>query len=491
MKNDVNLYQKIYDNLKNKIECGLLPGGYRLPSRANMCKEFQTSEKPVRCAIEMLVRDGLVESKPRKRPTVAYHQNVVHKAAELSLQRASAVPANDALKTGVLLCYPVIGRGISLCREEDWVIPQTIVEHMDPRQESKFWRLSNNFWRFFVARNGNEFILRTVDSMGYSDLDSLIGSYEVRERYHATLKEFLNTVRDGGEPGSVPFEDMSFVYGFKGEQNKDTPTYKVPPDSVFVLGAEELEKKMCQGEERYSSVYLDIIGLIAMGYYKPGDFLPSHKEMQKIYGVSIDTTLKAVKILKEWGVVNAVPHKGIWVTMNREELKEFPIDPELISCHVRRFLDSLELLTLMMEGVAAHAMEHVKKEEVEELCTKLESHWSDSLLYHFFPSVLLEFITEHIQYKMLRSIYIVLRRNFRIGRSIPKLISKEKTSADYDNYAKCLTAVNNLRDGDIHCFAEEISELFQQIRGQIITACKDFGYWEAAMQVYDGTKLWQ
>lgn len=491
MKNDIILYEKIYKKLKYKIECGLLPGGYRLPSRANMCKEFETSEKPVRCAIDMLVKEGLVETKPRQRPTVAHHKNIVHRSAEHALRKAAAATANDALKTGVLLCYPIIGHGIALCKGEDWVIPQTIVEHMNPEETTRFWRLSNSFWRFFVARNSNQFIMRTVDSMGYSQMDSLIGSYEVRSGYLTTLKEFLRTVKNGGDPASVPFEDMSFVYGFSGEKNEDAPTYRVPQDSVFLLGAGELEQKLCRGEERYSSVYLDIIGMIEMGCYKKGEYLPSHMELQKIYGVSIDTTLKAIKILKEWGVVNAAPRRGIWVTMDLEDLKRIHINPKLIACHVRRFLDSLELLTLTIEGVTVHAMENVQKDEVEQLRKNLQSRWNDSLLYHFFPSLLLKFITEHIRYEMLRSIYEVLRRNFRIGRSIPKLIGRKKTTQDHENYKKCMAAVELLNNGNFGCFAEQTAELFRDIRVQIIKACKEIGYWGDAMQVYDGTTLWK
>lgn len=491
MKNDVVLYRKIYEHYKNKIECGLLPGGCRLPSRAKMCKEFNTSEKPVRCAIEMLAKEGFVETKPRKCPVVIYHQDIVHQSSERSWQRAGEAIASDALKTGVFLCYPVIGHGISLCREEDWIIPQTILEHMDPEQPEKFWLLSNRFWRFFVARNGNEFILRTVDSMGYSDLGPLTGSYQVRRGYLMKLNEFLRSVRAGEDPASVGFGDMSFLYGFQGEKNRYSPTYKVPSDSVFLLGAQGLQKKLHGCEERYSNVYLDIIGMISMGYYKYGDFLPSHKELQEIYGVSIDTTLKAIKVLKEWGVVETAPNKGIWVKIDREDLKQIRLDPDLISCHVRRFLDSLELLTLILEGTAVHAMERAKKEEIDRLFMDLENAWKDPVLFHFFPSLVLKFVTEHIQFEMLRSIFEVLLKNLRIGRSIPKLMGSEKTQDDYKNYGKCIHAVSQLAAGDIWSFARQEANLFIDIRSQIIWICRKMGYLEAAMQVYDGTKLWK
>ena len=58
MKNDIVLYQRIYQLLKNQIECGLLPEGKSLPSRAELCREFQVSEKTVRRVLEeMLEKD--------------------------------------------------------------------------------------------------------------------------------------------------------------------------------------------------------------------------------------------------------------------------------------------------------------------------------------------------------------------------------------------------------------------------------------------------
>ena len=56
-------------------------------------------------------------------------------------------------------------------------------------------------------------------------------------------------------------------------------------------------------QERYSTVCLDLLGLIAIGRYQPGDRLPTHDRLQEIYGVSRDTTVKAVRMLQDWGVV--------------------------------------------------------------------------------------------------------------------------------------------------------------------------------------------
>lgn len=487
MRNDVILYEKVYTSLKNKIECGLLPGGARLPSRANMCMEFGVSEKTVRRAVELLVQDGLVETTQRKRPTVACNRNI-HQTAALALQRADAAAANDVMKTGILLCYPLISRGIALCGGADWDIPDTILERMDPLEADKFWRLSNRFWRFFVARLGNLLILRAVDSLGFSDLKGLLSDFERRSRYLANLKEFLRTVKNGGSPDSVPFEDMSGVYGLPLLDG--APPYRVPPDSVFRVGAKGLEERLRRSEERYSSVYMDLLGQIAIGRYKPGERLPCHKELQKIYGVSIDTTLKAVKALQDCGVVTAAPHKGIVVAMGLDGLQQIQLDPKLIACHVRRLADSLELLSLTVEGVAAHAAERITPEDARRLRAKLERQWRQPRQYQLVPGLLLSFLNEHIQHEALRSIYELLRKNFGLGRRIPDLVSREKNEKERVLYTKCQAAVDALEDGDARRFARQTAELFHNVHVMIFDECSRLGYWEAAMRVYDGTTLW-
>ena len=46
-----------------------------------------------------------------------------------------------------------------------------------------------------------------------------------------------------------------------------------------------------------------LTGLILSGELRPGDRLPTHDELQEWYGVSRDTTVKAIRMLQDWGVV--------------------------------------------------------------------------------------------------------------------------------------------------------------------------------------------
>ena len=486
MRSDVAMYDKIYQILKNKIVSGVLPLGYQLPSRASLCGEFDASEKTIRRALELLEREGLIESVQRKRATVAFDYTTAHHSAIQTLQKVDTVAASDILKSGVLLCYPITIRGVHLCRGAEWETPEKILTQMNPGEPVMFWRLSNQFWRFFVARNGNDLILRTVDSLGFKDIDPWQGTYEMRSDYAAGLKQLIRAVKAGENPEKIPFDNLSLFY-----QNAEEPDQGIFSDSPLRKGSKALERQLFQTKERYSSVYLDLLGLIAIGRYRPGSQLPSYKELQTIYEVSADTVSKAIKILQGWGVVETVRGNGVFVTMDLEALKKIEIEPSLIASHLRRYLDSLELISLTIESVAVHAGSHISAAEAVQFAEDLNDLWNQAYLYQLSPVAVLEFITNHIAYDALRTIYKVLLKNYHIGRSIPGLINNGKNFYNRRIHRQCKEAVNALAEGDARQFAKQAAEMFQMTHQLIIEACKRLGCFDAAMQVYDGSKLWQ
>lgn len=492
MKNDIVMYEKIYQILKYKIESGLLSDGSKLPSRANLCKEFNTSEKTIRRAVNLLIENGLVESTQRKRPTITYKKyNTNQNKNQSMLKKADAIKANDILNTGILLCNPLNARGISLCKGNDWSIPEEILNNMDPNRPLEFWRLSNKLWHFFISRNENDLIIRVIESLGFSGIDPLPGTYQQRLKYLKDLELLFDTAKIHGDLESIDFDDLSILYGFIPDCKEDVPTYQVMPDSPLRIGVRKLEQKISKGEERYSSVYMDLLGLIAVGHYQLGQRLPSIIELHQIYDVSVETVSKAIQILQNWGVVNSVRGKGIFITMDLDNLKKIPLDPKLLACHVRRFLDSLEFLSITIEGVSKHIAKYSKPHEVQELYKKLEENWHKHYLYQLSPRTILDFIVEHIQYDALKTIYKIIKKNYQIGRSIPKLVNPTKTPVNFKIHCLCIEAVELLLTQNIELFAKKVTEMFQYVHQLVILECQKLNYFQPAMEVYDGSMLWK
>lgn len=488
MKNDIILYKRIYQLLKNRIECGILPAGGKLPSRAELRSEFQVSEKTVRRVLEELLENGLIETHKGTRPIV--------KAVIPANCDYEAVP-EDMIDTGRLLCFPLIEHGAALCAAEDWEIPASIVSRMDPFHGTEFWRLSHCFWRFFVARSGNDLILRTIDSLGFFKIERLPGPLKLREDYLTGLQNFIRKARDDGDSKKALLESLSVLYesGGNGTERGGTllckPHYKRISGSTACPDLCGLEQSLRSVEERYSHVYMDLIGLIAIGRYRPGDRLPAHKELQAIYGVSSDTSARAIRVLREWGIVTARRGSGIYVSMDLAGLKNVKISPDFVGCHLRRFLDSLELLDVTIGKVTEHTAPFIPADKAGELLREMERLWNEEYLYQLTPMVLLEFLTEYIPFAALKQIYRVVSQNYHIGRCIPGLVTHEKSSDNLAIQEQAEEAVKCLIRGEGREFSEKAAAVFLYVHKRILRACKKLGCLEIAAQVYDGTALWK
>lgn len=491
MKSDVIQYERAYRQLKNKIESGILPVGARLPGRAVLCKELGTSERTVRRALELLEQDGFLKIAPRKRPMVISAFPSPKGRALQNMRKADAAQVNDLMQTAALLCYPIYLRGLRLCSGEDWQTPEMILRKMDPNRPAEFWQLSTRLGRFFIARNENELLLRVVDGLGFRGKEPPQGSLEDRTQYRNHIETLFQTVKGGSEPEAAELDAIFLQYQSIAGQAGKVQFHQLLSPCPMLAEADGLEQQLSLTQERYSSVCLDLLGLIAIGRYQPGDRLPTHDQLQKSYGVSRDTSVKAVRMLRDWGVVTAAPRRGISVELDLAALQKIHISPESIACHVRRYLDSLDLLTLTMEHAALHAAAFVPPEDAKRLQKAIGQQEERPYEHQLIPRTLLDFITEHIQYDALRSIYGILARNFSIGRSIPKLVSRDKNPQNEEIYRECAEAAELLQRGETGLFAKRTADTFARVHRLIVSSCRRLGYWDAAMKVYDGTSLWK
>ena len=69
----------------------------------------------------------------------------------------------------------------------------------------------------------------------------------------------------------------------------------------------------------YAQLKETILDEIASGQLKPGDQLPSHRELCETYQMSHMTVRRAITELTNEGVINAVPGKGIYVAEPKED----------------------------------------------------------------------------------------------------------------------------------------------------------------------------
>lgn len=489
MKYETYQYDRIFEILKHKIESGRMPKGTVLPSIADLCREYKVSNKTIRRVVAMLADAGLIKTKERQLSVVIFDQHKGEDDSADDLQEPDGPVMTDILKTAEILYYPFICHGISLCSKDDWDIPERIVRQLDPKLPSLFWKKTKLIWRFFIARCENELSLHIVDDLGFLGVEYRENNIGSRITYQRTLLEFIQKSRIEVPASEAIKEFLAYIH-FITISREDFQCY-VPADSPFRVGVQGLNQWMKTAEERYSSVYLDILGLITIGYYQPGDRLPSHAQMQKMYDVSVNTTTQAVHCLQKWGVVEATRGRGIFVSENIEALNNIHVDPRLIASHIRRYLDCLELISLTVEGVACHVAAHVSPEHIRELIHRLDEVKISGSLYQPAPVILLEFLTEHIPYEALKTIYTIILKNYRIGRKIPKLINGGNRPNKSEIHRRCAEAADTLLGGDQSAFARQAAEMFEYTHQLIVKECKRLGYWNTVQDLYDGSQLWK
>lgn len=480
-------YQRIYQVLAAKIEMGLYPPGSSLPSCATLCREYEVSAKTIRRVLFLLSEAGLIHTAERKRAVVAFDP-LRPIAPSVDLHAPDPVAMADILKTAQLLCFPMIWRGLSLCRGSDWSGPQTLVARMDPHNPSLFWRTSKLFWRFFAARCENELGLRLLDSLGFLDLE-YNDDLECRMAYRDALARFVEISSSRSWDERALHKVLSEIHSISPLARSDVE-YTVPSDSPFRVGISGVPGWMKTAEDRYAGVCLDILGSIAQGRYGRGDKLPSHAQLQEQYGVSVATTLQAVRILKEWGVVHSVRSKGIFVSADLQALQALPIPPALIAGHVRIYLESVEFLSLTIEGVARYAADGIEALQMQAQVLRAEQKSEDNP-YMPISIAMLEIFIANLPRGATKQAYSIVLDYYRIGEKLPKLVCGLTRAQEIQLCDQCAAAVDALLQGERDTFAKQTAQLFTYAREYIIDQCGKLGYLQAAQELYSGAQLWK
>ena len=100
-----------------------------------------------------------------------------------------------------------------------------------------------------------------------------------------------------------------------------------------------------QGSYLYEEIAGSIAELIEKGTYRPGDRIPSVRQMSKQQGVSISTVLQAYLVLENRGLIEARPQSGYYVRI--PDFDRLP-EPEPLSSRTDPSHVSLHELVMMI-----------------------------------------------------------------------------------------------------------------------------------------------
>jgi DNA-binding GntR family transcriptional regulator len=95
----------------------------------------------------------------------------------------------------------------------------------------------------------------------------------------------------------------------------------------------------------------DIVELVVAGVMKPGDRLPSTRDLKERYGVASQTVQSGFRILQERGVTHGVPGRGTFVRTDLDPTSLTPITGSGGSAEYRALRSELQSLAEVVQSI--------------------------------------------------------------------------------------------------------------------------------------------
>ena len=118
----------------------------------------------------------------------------------------------------------------------------------------------------------------------------------------------------------------------------------------------------------YEQIANQIRNLISDGTLRPGDQLPSERELAEQFGVSRTVVREAIRVLGEKGLIEIQAGKGTFVTDSFDKMSDVmrdTLDWVVKVSLANGMLDLVQVRELLEPGIAAIAAEMAEAEEIE------------------------------------------------------------------------------------------------------------------------------
>ena len=205
----------------------------------------------------------------------------------------------------------------------------------------------------------------------------------------------------------------------------------------------------------YARIVSDLNRKIGSGFYPRGTYLPYEKQLANQYRVSVSTVRKALAELEERGCVKKMNAKGTIVTEPDDSRVSQLLPNPRRTKEALRYLNSLQLLTLIIHPAALLAAERFTEKEIKELTEKFSR--TDSIyLIDMFEAVL-----KHIELEPMR---VILTEAFRLtewGYYITYYTKKRRNILSLNDLV--LTAHQYLCKGNAAAFADSMEECYRHV----------------------------
>ena len=461
MKPQETKYAFVYNEIKQCILEGQIPPGNALLSSRMYCEQFHVSRYTINRVFDTLRAEGLVDIQPRLAPIVVSTKD--------ACKSSNTVFEILKQKEGILQVYQtfaLILPPIQVFASQDCDL-EIMPNYKNAMKVSRLG-LSAGGWRP-PTKLGND-ILKTGGNSLLSELYSTFGIYNkltfFTEECPYFSKHFLQgsvsvtgviiDILKGDDP-LIKHNQLSNMYQRLTDSIESTLKYlsdtvsNCPTQTDIAFSWNPM-----RGQDYYYSKIVDDLNLkIGLGEYSVGMYLPYEKQLARQYDVSLSTVRKALSELKQRGFVKILNGKGTMVIEPDDtNLHQLALNSGYVE-KAFRYLNALQLMTLIIRPAALVAAPQFTREELDELTDRCSPSGP------IYLENTLELIMKHTT---LEPLYVILSETNRLlswGHHFAYYPSKRHTVSHLNK--QVIAALQQLSEGDACSFADGIADCYRYI----------------------------
>lgn len=404
MENDKKLYMYVYRMILNDIYNAKYTYKSKLPPLPELCKQYGVGRNTMRSALLELSKDGYIVVKKGVQATLLYN---INDPQDFMKYKQELVNRKNMLKDA----YETI----------ELILPDIIAKCLTQATSEQMAALSDkvNSISLEYFENGND-VIEFLYSI-YLDGLSIIGNPLLNDIFMT----IMNSVNPSAINAKADYQRLQKAIKMLKTMMKTILKFSKKNDFIVKKaiskmcrssserGMEYIEE-LCQGievsEEKefvwmshrdLDYLYLQVIGCVLRKIYyreyQKGTKLPSIQKISKEYDVSEKTTRKALKVLREFHVIETVNGVGSIVIINNIQNNSQVIYNKEIMPFVEQYFYSIQLLSLIVECIAPQILKNAPKEDLLEIKQTIKTNEVFSL----------EPLVEYIFLKSNKCLYVI------------------------------------------------------------------------------------
>lgn len=386
MEREKNLYMFVYRMLLTSIYNGTYKCKEKLPSLAQLCKEYKVGRNTIRCALLQLQEDGYIVMQKGVQALVVFNVQDLNSNLKYRQQLINARQMTKDVYETLVMILPELSmacfhKGVDHIFELEELIHRFHTDYIHSELE-----LVHDMYRmylFIFNYMGNPIL----SDLFYSLMSAAYQPLTPEEQSDENLQRSTTVIRTGAKL-LIKFVRKKQYFAAKGIVAMmckahakrsltyiDTLCHDLTPveDTGFIW--------VCSREHEYlyTQVVLNILNDIALKNYCQDEILPSISELSLMYDVSERTIRKALQILREYRVIVTINGIGSKVAVHDFHKDRDILLNEDVFNNLKAYRNTLEIFQIIIKVVMPATLKKMEKNELQQIAKEMRAECVSTL----------------------------------------------------------------------------------------------------------------